>query len=196
MKPSSIPQDRVASHVISYVVGVVSGVILLFLYKPYRARSRMLGLKKQGLPMPPYHPLLGHLPFAYKMMKGLPKDAHPNFLPDMIRRALPDLGPVYYLDTWPFGPQMLIVSSPHTLHQVMQEHPLPKYHTLRTFLLPIADGLDIVTMESQAWKTWRGVFNPGFSASHLLTLTPAIVEEAVKFCDILSTRQQDQSDFE
>ena len=186
-------QDRVT--LTSVFAVAFSGLVVQFLHKLYRARTRMLKLKYQGLAMPPYHPLLGHLPFAYTMTKDLPKDAHPNYLPDMIRRALPGLGPVYYIDTWPFGPQMLVVSSPNTLHQVMQDHPLPKYHALREFLLPIADGLDIVIMEGRAWKTWRGVFNPGFSAGHLLTLTPAIVEETQKFCEILDLRQKDQKLF-
>ncbi|MCJ1313355.1 hypothetical protein MMC25_007033 [Agyrium rufum] len=181
-----------------YVTILCSATALLavavfrFLYKLYHVRSHMLQLKKRGLPMPPYHPLFGHLPFAYKITSKLPKDAHPNYLPDMIRRELPDLGPVYYINTWPFGPLMLVVSSPDTLHQALQERNLPKYHALRTFLLPIADGIDIVTMEGQLWKTWRGIFNPGFSPAHLLKLTPAIVEETVKFCDILKSRQDER----
>lgn len=146
-------------------------------------------------PMPPYSPVLGHLPFAHKIVSGLPKDAHPNYLPDMIRREMPDLGPVYYLDPWPFGPQMLVVASPSSLYQITQEHSLPKYHAMKTFLQPITGGGDIVTMEGQMWKTWRGIFNPGFSASHLMTLTPGIVEETVTFFDILDTHVQNQTLF-
>ena len=135
--------------------------------------------------MPPYHPLFGHLLFCKNILSKLPKDAHPNYLPDMIRRTAPDLGPIYYLDTWPLGEQMLIVASPNTLYQISQEHPLRKYHLLKSYLQPITEGLDIVTMEGQLWKKWRGVFNPGFSASHLMTLTSGIVEETGKFCDRL-----------
>lgn len=145
--------------------------------------------------MPPYNPVFGHLIFAYKVTSRLPKDAHPNYLPDMIRRELPELGPVYYLDTWPFGPQMLVVASPSSLYQVTQEHSLPKYHAMRTFLQPITGGLDIVTMEGHAWKTWRGIFNPGFSASHLMTLTSCIVEEITKFCDLLQRYLQSNETF-
>jgi len=135
--------------------------------------------------MPPWNPILGHLVFVYKIASQLPKDAHPNYLPDQIRRAMPELGPVYYLDTWPFGPQMLVVASPNSLYQITQEHSLPKYHAMKTFLEPITEGLDIVTMEGLAWKKWRGIFNPGYSASHLMTLTSDIVEEIGSFCFIL-----------
>ena len=135
--------------------------------------------------MPPYNPVLGHLPFAYKITSSMPKDAHPNYLPDMIRRSLPELGPVFYLDTWPFGPQMLVAASLESLHQITQDHSLPKYHAMKSFLRPIADGQDIVTMEGATWKKWRSIFNPGFSMNHLLTLATGIVEEASKFCESL-----------
>ena len=153
--------------------------------------------------MPPYHPIFGHLVFCYKIATKLPKDAHPNYLPDMIRREIPELGPVYYLDTWPFGPQMLVVASTGSLHQVTQHNSLPKYHAMKTFLQPITGGQDIVTMEGQMWKTWRNIFNPGFSASHLITFTPGIIEETGKFCSRLENysrtqevfRMKDLSDF-
>lgn len=146
-------------------------------------------------PMPPWSPLLGHLYFCYKISAKLPRDAHPNYLPDMIRRELPDLGPIYYLDTWPFGPQMLIVASARGLHQITQEHSLPKYHAMREFLRPISGGMDIVTMEGNLWKTWRAIFNPGFSASHLMSLTSTIVGETQRFCEILKERSNDKKTF-
>lgn len=47
----------------------------------------------------PYDPIMGHLLFYAKMASNVPKDAHPHYLADMIRRELPELGPIYYLDT-------------------------------------------------------------------------------------------------
>lgn len=145
--------------------------------------------------MPPWNPILGHLHFCYKMTSKLPRDAHPGYLPDMIRRELPDLGPIYYLDTWPFGPQILVVASTHGLYQITQEHSLQKYHAMKYFLKPISGGLDLVTMEGDLWKTWRGIFNPGFSASHLMGLTKKIVEETDCFCEILRDHSKAQRTF-
>ena len=108
---------------------------------------------------------------------------------------MPDLGPIYYLDTWPFGPQMLVVASTYGLHQITQEHSLPKYPALKYFLQPIAEGLDLVTMEGQLWKTWRGIFNPGFSANYLASLTKYIVEECDCFCENLQDLSQDRTMF-
>ncbi len=108
----------------------------------------------------------------------------------MIRQELPDLGPVYYVDTWPFGPQMLIVASTDGSHQITQEHSLPKYPALKYFLRPIAEGLDLVTMEGDLWKTWRGIFNPAFSAQYIASLTTGIVEKTEVFCEILEDLSQ------
>ena len=186
-----------------------------FIFKLFRSRRTIWRLRNQGLvyqtgmvtatyeslltfsqPMPPWNPILGHLYFCHKITSALPRDAHPNYLADMIRRKMPDLGPIYYLDTWPFGPQMLIVASTGGLYQITQEHSLPKYHALKWFLQPITEGLDIVTMEGNMWKTWRGIFNPGFSANHLMGLTQSLVEETDVFCDILQKRFTDQKIFQ
>lgn len=129
------------------------------------------------------------------MTSKIPGDANPQYLPDVIRRELPDLGPMYYIDTWPFGPQMLVVASTRGLYQITQEHSLPKYHAMKQFLKPITGGLDIVTMEGDLWKTWRGIFNPGFSASHLVNLTGNVVEETERFCELLEERSRDRKMF-
>ena len=135
--------------------------------------------------MPPYHPIFGHILFCAKLMSKLPSDAHDQYLVDQIRRALPDLGPCFYVDTYPFGPPLLLLSTPSTLYQFTQEHPLPKYHMVKKFLYPLTDGLDIVTMEGQMWKTWRGIYNPGFSLNHLMSQIPSIVDETRILCELL-----------
>ena len=145
--------------------------------------------------MPPWNPVLGHLYFCYKITSQLPQDAHPGYLPDMVRRRLPNLGPIYYLDLWPFGPQMLIVSSVEGLYQITQEHSLPKFPALRYFLYPIAQGMDLVTMEGELWKFWRGIFNPGFSARYLTTLTSSILEETDKMYAILQEHSRKKTRF-
>ncbi|KAL9121048.1 MAG: hypothetical protein Q9187_002392 [Circinaria calcarea] len=128
-------------------------------------------------------------------MSKLPKDAHPQYLPDQLRRKFPHLGPNYYIDTWPFGPMILVVSSPSTLYQITQEHSLPKYHALRSFLYPLTDGLDIVTMEGQTWKAWRSIYNPGFSNTNLMALVPEIIRETSRFLQVLHKHVQENDIF-
>ena len=141
--------------------------------------------------MPPHNLFFGHLLVANAVMSKLPADARGNYIPRQIRVAIPSLGPIFYIDLWPFGPQMLIVSSPAAIYQMTQEHSLPKYHALRNFLRPLTGEYDLVTMEGEMWKTWRNIFSPGFSPGHLMGFAPAIVKDAMTFCEIL--RECDQT---
>lgn len=145
--------------------------------------------------MPPFHAIFGHLIILARIMSRLPKDAHPHYLPDQLRRAYPDMGPIFYVDAWPIASFMLVVASPLTLAQITTEHTLPKFPTIRDFLYPLTYGRDIVSMDGQEWKTWRSIFNPGFSASHLMTLVPDIVKETRIFCEILHGHAQEETIF-
>lgn len=136
--------------------------------------------------MPPHHPVFGHIFVLAKVMSKLPKDAHPHYLADQLRRTYPDMGPIFYLDAWPFITLTLVVASPATLAQITTEHVLPKFPAIKDFLYPLANGKDIVSMDGREWKYWREMFNPGFSASHLMTLVPNIVKETTVFSDVLN----------
>ena len=87
---------------------VLMPILARFTYKPYHTRSPMLSLRRRGLVRyfipthaenpqlltisPPHHPILGQLIFYYQIAAKMPFDAHPAYLPDMIRRELPGLG--------------------------------------------------------------------------------------------------------
>lgn len=179
-----------------------------FLFRLYNARSRFIKLRRQGLvsdwsdlvfnvgqdpdlaaqSLPPYHPVLGHLLLAKELLSRLPKDAHPSVLAGLIKRAFPDVGQVFYLDMWPLSRPLLVVSSPSVAYQFSQETPLRKSPELRRWLRPLADNQDLVSLEGPTWKKWRNVYNPGFSASHLISLVPLIAEQVSVFCDILHER--------
>lgn len=135
--------------------------------------------------MPPHHPVFGHLLVAQDVMSKLPSNAHPQYLPAQVRRKYPDVGPVFYLDMWPFSLPILVGSSPLGAYQLTQEHSQPKAEGLRNYMRPLTDNNDLVSMEGQLWKDWRNVYNPGFSASHLITLVPEIVHEISTFSEIL-----------
>lgn len=59
---------------------------------------------------------------------------------------------------------------------------------MRQFLRPLTGKRDLVSMEGQLWKTWRNIFCPGFSATHLATMVPGIIEDFLVFRDILRKR--------
>lgn len=141
--------------------------------------------------MPPHNPIFGHLLVLARVMSKIPKDAHPHYLPDQLRQAYPEMGPIFYLDAWPFTTLILVVASPATLAQITTEHVLPKFPAIKDYLYPLANGKDLVSMDGQEWKYWRSIFNPGFSASHLMTIVPDIVRETTVFCEVLQHHAQE-----
>ena len=145
--------------------------------------------------MPPHHPVFGHLKILSSIVSRLPKDAHPQYLVDQLRRKYPDLGPIFYLDGWPFITLTLVVASPATLAQITTEHVLPKFPAIRDFLYPLANGKDIVSMDGQEWKYWREMFNPGFSVAHLMASVPSIVQETTVLVEILNEHASKQDIF-
>ena len=121
-------------------------------------------------------------------MSKLPADVHGHVLPRQIALAFPNLGPLFYIDTWPFGPPILIATSPESANQVTVARSLPKYTGMRDYMEPMAGEMDLTTLEGDAWKTWRTTFQPGFSSIHLMTKVPQMVEDILIFCEILRER--------
>ena len=137
--------------------------------------------------MPPYNRFLGHLPVLIKVLSQIPKGAHGHYLPGVLRRMYPHLGPNFYLDAWPMNSPILFIADPFTLHQVTQDRSLPKHASLREFLRPISEGRDIVSSNGLEWKRWRNICNPSFSNSQVMSLTPLIVRATLAFCEVLQT---------
>ena len=92
------------------------------------------------------------------------------------------MGDTFYLNLWPFAPDFLVITDPEIAQNLSHS---AKYWTL-TWFLEYITGLDnLIAQHGQAWKTWRNIFNPGFSANYLLTLVNQILEDANVFYDIL-----------
>jgi cytochrome P450 len=43
-------------------------------------------------------------------------------------------------------------------------------------------------MNGDQWKLWRSLLNPGFSASHMLSLIPSVVDAVDVFCQLLKEK--------
>jgi len=136
--------------------------------------------------MPPHSFLFGHLLVLGKVAASGPDDAHGHLYCRMIRATYPGLPPNFYVDFWPFGDQMLLVTDPAVAYQMTQETNLPKFDFLKTYMTPLTGEKDLLTMEGNEWKRWRGIYNPGFSAAHLMTMVPGIVEDTQNFCHVLT----------
>ncbi|PGH13918.1 hypothetical protein AJ79_03333 [Helicocarpus griseus UAMH5409] len=167
-------------------VGILWAIAAVaFLYRLYQTRSFMRRLQREGLPMPPHHPLFGHLLVAWKMVKRLPPDAHLLLMANQVRQAYPHLDTAFYFDTWPFSPPSLWVISPDMSAQFTQQKSFPKFKGLRQFLKPLTGKQDLVTMEGHDWKHWRAVSNPGFSTNYTTSMIPVMVKAIKIYRDIV-----------
>lgn len=138
-------------------------------------------------PMPPWNPLLGHLPAVLRIMNTLPEDRQQPDAFDLLCQAHQgDSDSVIYVDMWPFSDPLMIVCSPVLAAQACsQEFDMIKPRMLQPFFDPIAGGTNLFTMNGAEWKRSRALFNSGFSASYILQQTSHIVDEAEVYIDIL-----------
>ncbi|KAI0868948.1 cytochrome P450 71B25 [Hypoxylon argillaceum] len=139
--------------------------------------------------MPPHSFLLGHLGLVAEITRAWPRDFHGHYLALEIRRRFPLLPPIFYLDLWPTGPPLVVITSASGACRIAQHEPqLLKHGGVLGFLQPLIGKHGLVTMEGDEWKYWRGIFNPGFNAANLSTQVPGIVENTMVLYEILEER--------
>jgi cytochrome P450 len=111
------------------------------------------------------------------------------------------LGDMFFLDNWPAAPERQIVindpvsprpvssapwirpthSKKELAAQITQMHSLPKHPLYKEYAAHICGETSMIFSEGEMWKQSRSLFNPGFSASHLMTLVPIIVDDTMIF---------------
>jgi cytochrome P450 len=92
---------------------------------------------------------------------------------------------MFLVDLWPVADPMLVVFTTEAAVKVCQKLNLPKVKKNETMVRPITGGLSLLSMNGEEWKTWRGLFNPGFSQSLIMDQVPQIVDSASRFCERL-----------
>ena len=140
--------------------------------------------------MPPHSFFWGHLRYLQRTKSQLPSDAHIIHTLSKISKEFPGSDSVYYLDMWPFSSPFMVLSSPSTASQAIHQNTLLKPGFLTDVFHPITGGLDLIFMNGENWKRGRNIFNPGFNPRYLVSLVPAMVEEAVIFEQILGQQSQ------
>ncbi|TIC99731.1 P450 monooxygenase AflN [Colletotrichum higginsianum] len=161
---------------------LAAGYVVKFFVRLYQVRTKVRAVSKEhGVEMLPHSFLFGHLLVIGTMMAKQPPGLSGQVMPLLLLQQHPDLCKkgVVYLDTWPIGPPMLAVFHPQIADQFTQARSLPKHPMMKEEFEPLTGNNDLVNMEGPTWKTWRAVFNPGFSARNILSLVPAMVEEAL-----------------
>lgn len=144
-------------------------------------------------PVAPGHSFLfGHLLYLKSMIDKLPPNAHyQSALGDVAREHFQKEG-IFYIDLWPVSGLLIVVVSPRVANQI---HANPNISMRRPTLLPrffrpICGGPNMFDMPEHKWKSWRPVFSRGFSADHILSLVPGMVDETIVYCETLQKLAQ------
>ncbi|KAE8362949.1 cytochrome P450 [Aspergillus caelatus] len=166
-------------------IGLAAAYFISFFYKMVKVRLIFYRLKKQGMPMPPWNPILGHLHVVAGFSKQFPSDMQQAQSFGALASQNPELQAGYYLDVWPFGVPMFLVASPELAVQACQTYDLPKPDVLAPIIGEMAGGRNLFVVNGAEWKRARELFNYGFSMSAVMSRVPQIVEEAEVFVDIL-----------
>ncbi|KAF2745752.1 cytochrome P450 [Sporormia fimetaria CBS 119925] len=150
----------------------------------YQRRSKVNRLRKQGMAMPPWSWLFGHLKVLQSQLNGAPPDAN-------VYWAMRDLAvehadtEVFLMDFWPMFTPVLMISDPEMSLQVSNQYNLPKPESQHKSMAPIVGGPSLISMNDTDWKYWRSLLNPGFSASAMADLVPSVVDTVALFCERL-----------
>ncbi|PLB45553.1 cytochrome P450 71B25 [Aspergillus steynii IBT 23096] len=158
---------------------------VVFLYKLVKMRMIFYRLKKQGLPMPTWDFVAGHLKVLPELLKQLPKGSQQSDAFTILSRNFPETDSCFYIDLWPFTMPLLVVTSPDLAVQACQTYALPKPDILNAFVDPLAGGPTMFTQNGPEWKRSRDLFNNRFSTNVLMKLAPKIVKEAEVYVDVL-----------
>ncbi|KFA48316.1 hypothetical protein S40293_04497 [Stachybotrys chartarum IBT 40293] len=140
------------------------------------------------LPQLPSNLLLGHLKaFGEFSQRGI-TDRHPDAVFEEMWEAK-GRPAVIFFDMRPIAPPLLLITHHEVAEQISKPTKLHPWTTTKspTFnqLIPLAGHTSILAKEGQDWKDLRKRYNPDFSAYHLWTLFPTILEKMEPFLEYL-----------
>ncbi|KUI60669.1 hypothetical protein VP1G_07877 [Cytospora mali] len=184
-----MPDDMSVFGLMTRTLAVLLALtIVRFFYRLYQVRTLFRNAaQKYGVPMMPHSFWLGHLELLGKIQAKYPSDLNPQCIPLLLAEEYPEIAShgVLYMDAWPFTYPMLAVFHPDIMAQFTQDNTFPKHPLMLDEFMPLTGCNDLVNQNGQVWKTWRSIFNPGFSAKNVMALVPAFLEEIDVFRDWL-----------
>ncbi|KUJ06776.1 cytochrome P450 [Mollisia scopiformis] len=178
-----ISHYRPSTSLIFILLGTLVSIWIVRIYR-YRASYHSV---HGSLKAPPFSMWLGSMPATGDIYKNSPMNTHPMCTMTLLSRKH-NLDGIYYLDTWPISDmRQLCVTDPEVAAQAVQKFNLPKYHIYPQMISHITGKTSMLLLHGSAWKRTRAPFNPGFSAAHLTTLIPMIVDDCLIFHSTLSS---------
>ncbi|KAK4164076.1 cytochrome P450 [Cladorrhinum sp. PSN259] len=122
-----------------------------------------------------------------EFMKLVPPDAHPDLI---FAKMCETIGepPLMLVDFRPINKPTILVTDHEIMEQISKaskKYPASVPKIDFSHFRPLLDDTSILAVDYDEWKPLRQRFSPGFAPQHLLTLLPAILEEANDFIAIL-----------
>ncbi|KAL6923928.1 hypothetical protein ACHAP8_007250 [Fusarium lateritium] len=154
------------------VLATISSVFLLVvvLYRGYRAR-----LFYRDLPGPPHSWLWGHISIFKDITTSMPPNSMPQLYYTEIAHRY-NLQGIFYLDLWPIGPGLVIITDPKLIEQAPIPRPLVPHPMTNTFIAPIVGENNIPTKSGTEWKKLHNLMSPAFSNTHARSLVSVMVD--------------------
>lgn len=179
----------------SFSIVVATAILALAVFTArFRAARRIVWkLQEAKVPMPTFHPVLGHLKVLKECLQELPKNCTVHVAMQHLSRRFPQ--GVFYIDLWPFSKTLMVVGSPMVANQI-ENASLSKPLEIVQPLEILSGGPSLVTMHGDVHRKWRNLFNPGFSTGYMTTLAPSIAEEVLQYCNLLSKRAKEGKMFQ
>lgn len=180
------------------VFTVICGcAVVYFLILLCKARYEFYQTKvKNGLPMPPWNPIFGHLLVLDKTFKKhkLPRDMHMNDVLAPISRDFDDSDSLFYVDLWPFLKPTVLVSSPKYAQQA--ELILDRPDALLWSMHPVTGGRSLFAANGSEWKDARSMLLPGFKSNYIANQIAYATDEAEELVEVLRLKAQKQELFQ
>lgn len=187
---ASLWQELLSPARLGWAIGIIAlSLIARFLQKLHFQRRLV-----KGLPGPPHSYIWGHLRAVDAVIRTQPKRAAPQTYATLLKEAY-NLGDFFYVDFWPFGDPILMVLDVDVMNEFLVKQSLPKHREVDKFLQHFGGPGNLVSSEGALWRKWRSAFNPGFSANHLMSLVPVILDECEIFCEILTKHAENKDVF-
>ncbi|UZP45306.1 hypothetical protein NXS19_013118 [Fusarium pseudograminearum] len=160
-----------------------TALLIAVLYRGYRARRFY-----RDLPGPPHSWLLGHI----SILKNIALSMPPNSMPQLYYTEIAhryNLEGIFYLDLWPIGPGLVIISDPKLIEQAHIPRPMVPHPMTNTFLAPMVGDGNIATKGGTEWKKLHNTMSPAFSRAHAHGMVGVMVDESRLFRRIVPSRQ-------
>lgn len=125
---------------------------------------------------------MGNLAVMGEYSKKFPSDCHPQSLFTVMAKDY-GLRGIYYLDLYPFAEPMVFLLDPAVSAQVDR---LPRHNIALKLLRGLTGTKGIFSTTGTEWLAQHRWFMPAFSATHIMTLVPGIVEETLVFREKLT----------